>query len=307
MENVNIRRSQSIQFKPLNYGVEISNINLSSCSSSDLKELIGICIKERLVVIKNQNLSVERFNEINDIFGIHHSIGIWASHSDFPKIFRVTNKEISEGKKGFLGDQNIPWHCNGTFAPYPEDCLCLYCITPGSSGGVTEFADGVHAYNQLNDSIKEEIQSARVFIPAQNRYQDTFSDDENQDLNQLIVRTKPLNLEKKNIKGAYVYSKQSKGEDREKPLVTKHPLSQVKGLYFPFRSVSEIRGLKTPSRSKEIFDILVDSYIGKRGLIYEHSWGKGDFILSDQLHSLHQRQPFEGLRELYRTVFWYHS
>ena len=290
---------KSFQIEPLSYGVQISNINLSSCSVSSLKNLIEICIQERLIILRNQNLSIERFNEINEFFGTHHSIDIWASHSRFPKIFRVTNKEVFEGQKGFLGDLEVPWHCNGTFAPFPEDCICLYCIIPGLSGGMTIFADGVHAYNQLSDSIKEEIDSAKVFIPAEKRYQNTFSNNENQDLDKLIGRVKPL---KENYKNS---EKKSKGEDREKPLVTKHPLSQTKGLYFPFRSISEIRGLKNPNRNQTLFNILVDNYVGKKGLFYNHQWKKGDFILSDQHHSLHQRQAFKGDRELYRTAFWY--
>ena len=212
----------------------------------------------------------------------------------------MTNREVFEGQKGFLGDQNVPWHCNGTFAPFPEDCICLYCVIPSLSGGITEFADGVHAYNQLSDSIKEEIEEAKIFIPAKNRYQNTFSNNENKDLDKLIDRVKPL------IKKAQRESdNSSKGEDREKALVTKHPLSQVKGLYFPFRSISEIRGIKNPRRSQKLFDILLDNYIGKKGCFYRHQWKKGDLILSDQHHSLHQRQPFKGERELYRTAFWY--
>ena len=159
-----------------------------------------------------------------------------------------------------------------------------------------------HAYNQLNDSIKEEIQFAKVFIPAEKRYQNTFSDNENRDLDKLIGRVKPFTKESQ-----INSEKRSKGEDREKPLVTKHPLSQTKGLYFPFRSVSEIRGLKNPSRSQILFDILLENYIGKNGRLYSHQWKKGDFILSDQHHSLHQRQAFKGERELYRTAFWYRT
>ena len=141
---MNKKTSLSFQIQPLNYGVQVSNINLSSCSVPTLKSLIEISIQERLILVRNQNLSVERFNEINELFGTHHSIDIWASHPKFPKIFQVTNKEIFKGQKGFLGDlENVPWHCNGTFAPLPEDCLCLYCVTPSLSGGVTEFADGV--------------------------------------------------------------------------------------------------------------------------------------------------------------------
>ena len=94
---------------------------------------------------------------------------------------------------------------------------------------------------------------------------------------------------------------------KETALVVKHPLSKTVGLYFPSYYISQITKLKTPSRSQEIFHVLMNSYVGPQGKIYKHHWQKGDLILSNQIHSLHRRHSYSGTRELYRSVFWYRN
>ena len=309
----------------LNYGVKISKLDLQSCSISDLKNLIETCIKERLVVLKNQNLSIERFNEINEVFGIHQPANIWASHADFSKIIRVTNKYVLEGKKGMFSDSDIvlDWHVNGIFSPDPEDCICLWCITPGING-LTEFACGVHAYNQLDDSIKEEIQSIRILIT--NEIKKTYLKKsvlklnlphEQRDFDKMSKRTRfftggsednpyddqktYINTERKDLPNGLKRKK-----DIEKDLVTKHSLNNITGLYFPFLNISKFIGGGVKI-APTIFDTLLNSYVGNKGKTYKHHWEKGDIILSDQTHSLHRRLPFKGVRELYRTAFWYQS
>ena len=312
-----------MRIKKLNFGVDISDINLSNCSNFQLKDIINLCAEERLVVLKKQQISIERFDEINDIFGIHQPADIWASHTDFPKIIRVTNKEISKGKKGFLHQKVLDWHSN-SLAPDPEECVALWCIETGISGGSTEFACGVHAYNRLDDSINEEIKNAIVVLTNKigsktylkvTNY-GNFVSDEWSELEKTRSRSRHFSGEEKSNpyyenkvhREGKSYFIQKNGEvEKGTSLIVKHPVTGVKGLFFPVYNISEIKELKTPFKAKEIFHILMNSYVGKKGKIYRHYWQKGDLILSDQIHSLHRRLSFEGIRELYRTSFWYHN
>ena len=108
--------------------------------------------------------------------------------------------------------------------------------------------------------------------------------------------------------GQNYFIKKSCGElEKGTSLIVRHPITGVKGLFFPIYNVSKIKELKTASKNKEIFHILQNSYIGSKGRFYRHHWQKGDIILSDQTYSLHRRLSFEGVRELYRTAFWYHN
>ena len=312
-----------MKVEPLSYGVRIKDISLANCSTSQLKDIIELCIKKNLIVLNNQKISAGRFNEINEIWGHHQPTGMWANHQDFPKIIRVTNKEVQKGRLGLFHGQELDWHCNGVFVSDPEECVSLWCIEPGSRGE-TYFACGVHAYNNLDKTIKEEIESAKVFLTndigktyKKSTPYGTLLPHEQKDLDKMSTRTRHFaggaegNPYDKNI--SYVersndshWSKKRK-KDIEKPLVVKHPYSDLKGLYFPIYTVADIVGLKTPSRSKEIFNILCNNYVGSTGKVYRHTWHHGDLILSDQIHSLHRRDPYSGVRELYRTAFWYRN
>ena len=309
----------------LNYGVYISGLNLANCSDNQLNQLIEVCIEERLVILKNQHMSLERFNEINEIMGAHQPSNIWAAHPDFPKILRVTNKEVSKGIKGlFHNNQGLGWHSDGVFSPDPEDVTLLWCINPGRNGA-THFACGVHAYNSLDDSIKEEIENCSIFLT--NEISKTYM---KKSIYGTLLPHEQVALDKMSTRNRYFaggeegnpYDKNSsyiitkrkdlpqgrkKRKDIKKQLVVKHPLSGVTGLYFPFCSIKKLAPLKNSSRMKEIIKALIESYIGPPGKIYAHHWEQGDLILSDQIHSLHRRDHHSGIRELYRTVFWYHN
>ena len=312
-----------MKLRKLNFGVLVSKINLKNCPPSSLKDLIEICLKERLVILKKNDVSTERFNEINEIFGTHQPANIWANHKDFPKIFRVTNKKVSENKKGFLHRQEeLGWHCNGVFSPDPEQCVSLYCIEPGINGQ-TEFADGIHAYKTLDNSIKLEIENSTIFLTNEisktylkESIYGTLLPHEQKDLDKMSTRNRfhaggaRDNIYDKTKKYIFtnrkdLYKGKKRRKDIEKSLVVKHPITGDKGLYFPFCSVSYIKGVESPQRSLKLFNLLKENYVGKKGKIYRHFWESGDLILSDQIHSLHRRLPYKGLRELYRTAFWY--
>ena len=309
-----------MKIKKLSFGAKVFDIDLSSCPDSQLREVIHIAQKEKLVVLKGQNMSVRRFDKINDIFGLHQPAGIWACHKDFPKIFRVTNKEVSEGKKGLLSGGRFEWHSDGLFSPDPEECLALWCIEPGEEGGSTEFACGIQAYNNLPERIKKEIENSTIIIT--NEVSKTYLNKPayeklppyaQKDIDKMYTRSRRFaggakgNPYEKSSQPA-IYKKGKKIIKKETPLITKHPLTGDRGLYFPFYFVSEIK-IKSGdlSRAKELFYILMESYVGAKGKIYKHHWDKGDLILSDQIHSLHRRSPYKGIRELYRTAFYYHS
>ena len=312
-----------MKIEKLSFGVNISNIDLLKCPDSQLKDIIDICSKERLVVLRGQNISPERFDAINEVFGIRQPAGIWASHKKFPKIIRVTNKEIAQGKKGFFHLPKLDWHSN-SLGPDPEECVALWCIEPGTEGGATEFACGVHAYNNLPEEIKKEIKDAGLVLTnkvgtetyLKGKSYGGINTYERSDMEKMRSRTRhfaggakgnPYDKKKSHKDGKNWYTRENDKMERGAPLIVRHPVSQVIGLFLPVYCISKITGLKNPSRAREIFHILMESYVGATGKLYKHHWQKGDLILNDQIHSLHRRHPYTGVRELYRSAFWYHN
>ena len=313
-----------MKIEPLNYGVSITKLDLSKCLVSQLKNIVDLCVEERLVVLKGQKLSIERFDEINEIWGIHQPPNMWASHKQYPRILRVTNRKVKGNKKGLFHQiKHFRWHCNGTFAPDPEECISLLCVEAAKSGGLTYFADGVYAYEMLTKKEKEELESVSIFLT--NNLSKTFLNPspygflshEQKDLDKMSSRSRHYaGGEKGNPhdkKVSYFRTNRTdlplaRKKTIEKKLIVKHPLSGKKGLYFPFFHIFKMQNSFNPSLClKQYFHKLIECYVGSKGKIYSHQWVPGDIILSDQVHSLHRRDPFEGFRELYRTAFWYHN
>ena len=281
-----------------NFGVHIE-IDLKQCSVSELIEIINFCKKERLVILKNQIISVERFAEINAIWGKHVPKKIWSSHPDFPQIIRITNKEVTPGVKGFLHtNQAVDWHSDwGGFSLIAPDVTVLWCIEPGE-GGATHFSCGIQAYKNLDDTIKTEITKAQVFMTL--------------DSQKTLLRTAfyenymPQFFNETGKLKNYMVKREKEGKKKSKPLIIQHEFLNKFGLYFPYCSIKKIEGLKNPEKEKEIFNKMIVAYVGKKGRFYKHNWKPGDMVLMDQSYTLHKRDPYKGIREVYRTSFYYH-
>jgi alpha-ketoglutarate-dependent taurine dioxygenase len=285
------------------FGVELQ-LDLNSSTDLELKEIIEAVIEHRLVLIRGVRIPLNRFSYINEVWGKHQPTHIWATHAQDPKIIRVTNREVKDGRRGLFHGQELDWHCNGIFVPYPEQCVALWCQDPGGEGE-TEFACGVSAYDSLEENIKKKINDMEIIIT--NRISKTFlrksvygrlSRFERAELSKITSRVEHQG----NIK----HSEHEKLIDIKKKLVVIHPKSKKSGLYFPLFNIANFSPSIEGLEQKDLFFQLYSHYVGNFGIIYKHSWSRYDLILSDQIHSLHRRLPFTGQRELYRTSFWYH-
>ena len=283
----------------LSLGVHV-DVNLGKCPISELEDIVNLCKINRLVILKNQHISVERFAEINDVWGRHIPKKIWSSHPDFPQIIKITDKEVAPGVKGFLHTkQFVDWHSDwGAFSLISTpDVTVLWCIESGV-GGATHFSCGVQAYTNLSQCTREEIADAQVFMTLDSHktlHKKAFYENY---MPQFFDETGKLSL--------YMSRREKVGKGQGRPLVVKHKFSQKLGLYFPYCSIRKIIGLKTPEKEETIFNELITAYVGKKGLFYKHNWQPGDMLLMDQSHTLHKRDPYEGVREIYRTSFYYH-
>ena len=262
--------------------------------------------------MRNQNISIERFDEINEIWGIHQPPLIFATHKQYPRILRVTNREVQKNQEGLFGRiKHLRWHCNGVFAIDPEECISLFCVETAKSGGLTHFADGVHVLEMLTKKEREELESVSIFLTNDlsktylKQIPYNYLPHEQKDLDRMKV------LSSRNPDTNELTQKLSSSSNKkiiEKKLIVKHPLSGKTGLYFPYFYICKMHSdLIPPFQLKQYFQKLIECYTGSKGKIYSHQWTLGDIVLSDQVHSLHQRDPFEGFRELYRTAFWYHN
>lgn len=291
----------------LSYGVEI-DVDLAQVTEAEALQISLLASKEGVVLLKDQQISEERFNELNHIWGQHYHANIWCNHKKFPIIYRVTNKEVTEGAPGLFSYGELEWHANGLFTRDPEDCVALWCIDPGIDS-VTSFACGKHAYEVLKPEIKEWIEDVSVLLSSD--HEETFEQKETYKT-KLLSQCKELFSNRQrtrdsldNVTEPSIVTGERLVNRMEKKLVVRHPITGERGLYFPIFSIMAFRGLDQNKISEiDLFDELKECYVGERGKVYHHHWNKRDLILSDQILSLHKRNEPKGVRELYRTAFW---
>ncbi len=297
------------------------NIDLKICSDAELKKIIYTLQFSPIIVIKKQNLTIERINYINHIWGTHQLAHIWCNHLEYPIIFRVTNREIEPGKKGLFGDGELDWHSNGVFAPDPEEIVSLYCVKTHANS-VTYWTDFAKAYSDLPEAIKIEIENIDVHIT--NKISDLYLkraahypllEHEQQALDKISTRTRnfsggnpdnPFEIPSTYFQTDSKSNSVRKLKERTKPLVVMNKISKKKGLYFPFLSIDRLLHVDE-QRSEELFYYLVEHCIKSENYTYGHIWEEGDLILADQRVGLHRRNNIIGERELYRTAFWPHK
>ena len=143
MEIKKIRRS----------AVEVSGIDLKTATESELLALTNTVANEGIVIIKDQKMNIDKFNEINLAWGQMHKSGNPACHPDYPYIFRVTNATLEKGQKGMFSQGFLDWHANSVVCADPEEVVCLYGEQP-LGGTPTTYSNVTKMYEDLPDNIK---------------------------------------------------------------------------------------------------------------------------------------------------------
>jgi len=269
------------------YNIDLNKVN-------NFKNYLQELTTEMILVFPRQNLTEKKLVELCRKNGKFQITNIWCNHSEYPEIFRVTNKIIDEknNKKGLFSGQNLDWHCNGHFSKDPEEVVVLYCVQPGIDS-CTSYIDGHAAFEALSALDKKRILNSTITmcnVPKKtilNQKVYDVNDYEQVELNKIWTRTRD-GIEEKNKEIKF----------KKVSLIRKHPISGVHGLYFPFLNVTKISN----DEDNSFFNFLVDHFLKFR---YDHWWQPGDLVIADQTMGLHKRNEIKGERELYRLAFWY--
>ena len=264
-------------------------------------KLVDFLTNHFLVVIKNFT-----FNEISEYIYFLNQIGkpltwdMWCSHPQSNAIQIVTNKKICKNMPGLFFNPRLEWHPDGAWSDKPEEILSFYCKTAGDS--ITQFLDTSLALKYIKKVSDIDINDIMVEISSDNSktilkktVHDSLPKYQEDDLSKYRSTNKDI--------------KKSKDINKEftkiKPLIQKHPITGVKGLFFPKFNISKLFSKKTQKLlNKEFFKLC--ELIFRKEFIYTHQWEKGDLILCDQVLTLHRRSKHIGKRELYRSALWYH-
>jgi len=317
------------------------DIDLKKCTNEQIKNVAKLTAYHSNVLLRNQDLTKDDYARILALWGDKTQHHAWYEDPDHHQIQYVTNRAMPElgGKRGIFPRGELEWHCNGTLALDPEDCVTLYCVIPTKDRCDTIFLNGVEAYKDLPEDVKSRIENSYCMItndlrsfhrsdfphlisrPEQPRIlnsnraytisEDQVTPEEAKDLHAIqgrnrgedssIVKEMMRRKEEHNVEGA-------RWKYVYKKLVHEHTVTGQKGLYFPFLNVAGFHDIPK-EEWKELYDFLLEHYLKYE---YSHDWKAGDLMLFDQTQALHKRQPFpvkEGGEQqdrlLWRGIFYY--
>lgn len=137
-------------------GTEISGVDLNRDMSEPLmRALIDLLFERGVLVIKNQNLSDEKYLEFGKFWGRPLEFFI-PEHRNarFPEIIHINNDPKTPL---MLRDGAVHWHSDSSYEAEPGAVTMLYGKESPEKDGETHFASTAAAFESLDDDLKQKI------------------------------------------------------------------------------------------------------------------------------------------------------
>lgn len=179
-----------------------------------------------------------------------------------PHVLLVSNKKVNGVPVGAFGDGDMWFHIDSGYAEKPYAYTFLYGVELPSWGGDTLFSNMYLAYEALPEPLKQRIAGKKALHVHEYRRNEKVSP------------------------GADL----SNTPHWFHPVVITHPKTGRKSLFVDRLMTARIEGVS----QEESDDILGRLYeIGEREeFIYAHKWRLGDFVMWDNLATVHARSYF---------------
>lgn len=243
-------------------GVEVSGVDVRNLASAEFAAIYGAWLEHNVLVVKDQDLTIEQFLAYSRRFGIvspHPSKS--TRHPALPEITVLgVDKFRADGtldaaiyRRGAEG-----WHTDGAYDEIPFKATQLFALAIPDRGGDTLFASGYAAFDAMPHRLRQRLDG---------------------------------------VLGAFIYGGRRKNdallnpEDRERPpvfhrLLRRHSETGRTSLYFDPGKIMFVQGAE-PRESDELILELTDLMI-QPGAEYRHKWSVGDVVIWDNRCSYHR-------------------
>ena len=198
------------------------------------------------------------------------------------RLIDISNVDIQgnvarrDSPKNLSNFANQLWHSDSSFMKPRAAYSMLHCLIKPSWGGDTEFADLRHAYDTLDERMRDEIQDLEA--------------------EHFALHTRILLGDE-----AYTDDQKKQIPPAVWPLVDTHPGSGRKVLFVGVHA-RQILGMPTAESRMLLLDLL--EHATRRENVYTHHWQVGDLVIWDNRSTLHRGRRFDiaERRELRRTT-----
>lgn len=261
--------------------VIVDDLDLNTATQDDINHMARLLSTNTIVVIRGQNLTVEKelallnmFGNPDPVFqeGDEHFYNCRVDEQGI--ICRVTAELNDNGKPGIGADPgDFDWHANMTWRERRRPLVWLYGVK-GTDGSRTSYTNNIMSYNDLSPEMKETVKDMRQLIRGGIRHDgakpSSWANDAEVDF--------PL-----------VYTNQA----------------NVTGLYFPHLHSEEFLGMN--EEESATFRDQLSAHTMQDKYIYNHDWIDGDVVIADQWFGLHKRWFYKDLskRLLHRAAIEY--
>ena len=263
-----------------NFGAEITGINLCEPLGGSLaEELKEAWYQHQVLYFPDQNIDhndLESFTEAIGPYGIEPYVKTLDDHPHIIEVRRDPHEKIAP----FGGS----WHSDWSFQEQPPSATILHAKVVPPIGGDTHFADGIRAYEELDEAIRTEIDEMEAIHSAR----------------------RPYSHEGYKLGGDRTSMTVLPSDDayatQKHPVVRTHPESKRKTLWINPVYTLAIDGL-SDSASKSLLAKLFEHLLQDE-FILKLKWAKNMLTMWDNRSVLHCAQGgYEGhLRIMHRTT-----
>jgi taurine dioxygenase len=263
-------------------GAVVRGIDLAQPLSDELANALRQAWQEHLVLLfPGQYLTPQSFLRAASTFGepqeganrkYIRAAGI-VQEDDFPAVMLNTNlgpEGTPVRENDGLGSVEVVWHSDNSYIEEPPIGSILYALEAPPDTGLTSFANQYLAYENLPESIKQEIAGRWAKHDASRNSAG-------------MLRpgiSKPTRLEE--VPGPM------------HPLVIRNPHTERRALYLGRRRVfpsQYMEGLPV-DESEALLDTLWAAAT-KPEFTWTHSWTPGDVLVWDNRYAMHHRTPID--------------
>ncbi len=258
------------------FGVEVTDIDLSTASDGEIRQLLDIFYRHQVVVLRRQDLSFERFDDITKKFGHQHPH--FLDHlrmRGHPAILMLSNI-YENGRQLGVHEGACFWHTDVAYLDPANSTTMVYSVKRPRDGCPTSLADCFGAYDALPESMKRKIDDLVCIHHYGNRDFQSGAAEKNSK----FEAERMTEDQKKKVKDVY------------HPLVKRHPITGRKSLYSVAGTSWGI--VDWPEdEAVALLRELMDHCLQDR-FITSIDYDVGDFAAWDTFSTLHCATPLAG-------------
>jgi taurine dioxygenase len=254
------------------FGAKIESVDASRLEDSELRQLIDLLYRHRILVFPKQNLSKQELVRFSERWGkpTEYTDG-GRAEPDFPTIFLLRN--TPEFRPPGMRNDAAHWHTDGTFQAVPQSTTMLYGIEAPTVGGETLFVDAVAAYEALPADEKAKLEKLRVIHK--------------------FFGGKPLPGEF--IPRAIQDTHDTKWPKVLHPLVMPHPVASTKALYGLGGTPIGIDGMDQEEADELLLKLKL--HVINSPFRHQYKVRPGDLMLWDNFSTMHSATALEYTKE----------